>query len=181
MNAVPLRRSGLFAVILTALGVVGLTPSQASASQVSELSSALVISKSSNRNQVNYAVQVDEACAPAGPAPVRPYWRMLERGPDAIEPLSESEQRVLGVGHQDVAGHLVHVTLRAMPDRAITIETERGADGRCSSSAQTTIARVSARLGGVYVQQRLFGVAYVLLSGWAEDGTAVRERIVPFW
>jgi hypothetical protein len=167
------------AATVTAFAVVGLLPLHASAAQVSELSSALVIVKSSNRNQVNYAVQVDEACAPAGLAPVRPYWRMLERGPNAIEPLSEREQRVLGVAHQDVAGHLVHVTLRGMPDRAIAIETERGADGECSSSAQTTIAGVPARLGGVYVKQQFFGIAYVLLSGWAEDGTAVRERIVP--
>jgi hypothetical protein len=104
---------------------------------------------------------------------------MLERGPSATEQLSGGEQRVLGVGRQDVAGHLVRVTLRGMPSRAITIETERGADGQCSSSAQTMIAGVSARLAAVYVQQRLFGIEYVLLSGWAEDGTAVRERIIP--
>jgi hypothetical protein len=83
------------------------------------------------------------------------------------------------VGHQDVSGHVVRLTLRGMPSRPITIETERAADGRCSSSAQMTIANVSTRLAGVFVQQRLFGVAYVLLSGWADDGTLVRERIVP--
>lgn len=178
MNGAPPLAHGLLAATLAATAVTGFA-SRASAGQVSELAGALVITKSSNRNQVEYAVQVDGACAPAGPAPVRPYWRMLERGPSAIEPLGGGEQRVLGVGRQDVAGRLVRLTLRGMPSRAIMIETERGADGQCSSKAQTTIAGVPARLAAVYVQERLFGIEYVLLSGWAEDGTSVRERIVP--
>jgi hypothetical protein len=41
----------------------------------------------------------------------------------------------------------------------------------------TTIAGVPARVGGVFVRQKLLGVDYVLLTGWSEDGKAVRERI----
>jgi hypothetical protein len=178
MNVVPTLGRGLSVATLALLSVVA-SPTLASAGQASELSSALVITKSSNRNQVNYALQLDEACAPSGSSPVRPYWLMLERGPSAIESLSSGEQRVLGVGRQDIAGHLVRMTLRGLPDRAITIQTGRGSDGRCASSAEMTIAGVSARLASVYVKQRLFGISYVLVTGWAGDGAVVRERIVP--
>jgi hypothetical protein len=178
MRAVPAVRGLLVGATLAALGAVAPT-SQASAAQPSELSSALVITKSSNRNQVNYALQVDRACTPTGASPVRPYWRMLERGPSAIEQLSDGEMRVLGVGRQEVAGSLVRMTLRGMPDRAITIQTGRGTDGQCASSAEMTIAGVPARLASVWVKQRLFGISYVLLTGWAGDGSVVRERIVP--
>ena len=67
--------------------------------------------------------------------------------------------------------------LRAMPARLFTLHTGRAADGSCSSWIGTTIAGVPARVAEVYAQQKLFGVDYVLLSGWSEDGTLVRERI----
>jgi hypothetical protein len=174
----PLRRGLLIATVAT-LSVLGLPSSAAGAAQSSELASALVITKSTNRNQVNYAVRVDETCAPAGPSPVHPYWRMLEHGPSATEQLSDGEQRVLGVGQQDSTGNLVRVALRGIPSRPITIQTGRGADGQCASAAYMTIAGVAARVAGVFVQQRLFGISYVLLTGWADNGAVVRERIVP--
>ncbi len=49
------------------------------------------ISKSENKNQVQFAINVDERCAPIGEAPVFAYWRMLEKGPDATEPLLSRE------------------------------------------------------------------------------------------
>ena len=57
------------------------------------------------------------------------------------------------------------------------LATLRAKDDRCSSWVGTTIAGVPARVGGVFVRQKLLGVDYVLLSGWSEDGRAVRERI----
>jgi hypothetical protein len=151
----------------------------AGARALSDLPSALVITKSSNRNQVNYSIEVDDACRPSGTAPVHPYWRMLEHGPLATEPLTESEKRVLGVQRQDVSGHRVKLELRGLPGRTITVDTERGPHGECSSSAEMTIAGVAAKVAGVFVQQRLFGIEYVLVTGRLEDGTLVRERIAP--
>jgi hypothetical protein len=151
----------------------------ASARPILELPSVLVIAKSSNRNQVHYAVLLDESCAPVGLSPVRAYWRMLERGPLATEPLLDSEQRVLGVERQEVAGDRVQITLRGMPARGITVRTWRGSDGQCSSSAETTISGVRARLASVFIQQTLFGVDYVAFMGWSEDGALVHERVSP--
>jgi hypothetical protein len=142
-----------------------------------ELPTALVIRKSGNKNEVHYAVRVDDACEPLARAPVRPYWRMLERGPAVTESLLDSEQRWLGIQRQEIeAGSLV-IAVRAMPARWIAIHTFRGADGRCSSSAETTIAGVRAHLLDVYVQQSLLGIDYVLLRGESAEGDALSERV----
>lgn len=169
----------LLCTALSALAILSRSRT-ASADAAVEISSVLTIEKSSNRNQVDYALQVDDGCAPTGAAPVHPYWRMLERGEFATEALTDREASFLGVLRQNVLGHRVEVALRGFPDRTLIIQTQRGADGRCSSQATTTIAGVEARIANVFVKQELFGrVGFVLLTGRADDGSLVRERIVP--
>ncbi|HEX4446410.1 MAG TPA: DUF4833 domain-containing protein [Polyangiaceae bacterium] len=148
-----------------------------------EIPDALVITKSSNKNQVNYAVEVDAACAPSGPSPVRAYWRMLEHGAAATEPLRDDEARAFGIEHQVVhpgAGpQAIEVVLRGLPARALTIHTWRSPAGTCASSVNMTIAGVPARVANVHVQQTLFGIAYVLLTGYSPTGAVLRERVAP--
>jgi hypothetical protein len=164
----------------TALALLASPTRNSHAPPLPELPSVMVIAKSSNRNQVHYAVAVDESCGPAGPAPVHPYWRMLERGPSVTEPLQANEQRVLGVDHQEVSGDSVQFALTGMPGRQFTVHTLRAGDGRCASWVGTTIARTRARLAGIFVQQKLFGsVDYVLLKGTTDDGSTVSERVSP--
>ena len=79
---------------------------------------------------------------------------MLERGPGVTEPLSRTEARV-----------------------AHTARVANG--GACTSWVETNIAGAQARLLGVYLKQRLFGVDYVLLTGRTADGKAVEERVSP--
>jgi len=176
---VPTRRAlaaGLLAATIAAWSsLVG----AAQPTQDLEIPSALVIAKSTNRNEVHYAVRVDESCAPGGPRPVAPYWRMLERGPDVTESLSDSEQRVLGVERQEVTAAGILLVLRGMPGRILTIHTWRGPDGRCASSVDTTVAGVTARVASVYVKQKFLGVDYVLLTGVSREGIVVQERVVP--
>jgi hypothetical protein len=167
-------------IFLTALpcgvAVAGLSGA-ARASQAAEIASALVISKSSNKNQVHYAVQVDQACAPVGSSPVHPYWRMLERDASATEPLEESELRAFGIQRQSVVPGGVNVVLRGMPARSITILTSRGPGGACTASASMTISGMPARLSDVYVRQKLFGIDYVQVTGRTPGGDVVRERL----
>ncbi len=152
---------------------------QADASSLHELASVMAISKSSNRNQVHYAVAVDASCAPAGTSPVHPYWLMLERGPAVTEPLQAGEARLLGPERQEVWSSGVQFALRAMPSRAFIVHTS-GNDGQCSSWVETTIAGSRAHLTGVFVQQKLFGmVDYVRLEGTTSSGAAVSERVKP--
>jgi len=142
-----------------------------------EISRTFFIAKSSNKNQVHFAVTVDSACAPAGSAPVRPYWQMLAIGPGQIEPLLDREQRAYGISKQAVGGMDVRVVLRALPARPVTIRTFRAADGKCGATVLMTIANAPARLHDVYVKESMFGVDYLLITGWAENGAVVRERV----
>jgi hypothetical protein len=138
------------------------------------------IDKSSNRNQVHYALTVDASCAPVGTSPVHPYWQMLERGPSVTEPLEAREERVLGVEREEVSATGVRFALRGMPGRTFIVHTSSGDGRQCSSWVETTIAGSRARLAGVFVQQKLFGsVDYVKIEGTREDGAVVSERVKP--
>ena len=174
MNKSPKRA---LAAVLAAAAALGSAGVAAAADPVGEVPSAFSIAKSSNKNQVHYAVEVDGACAPAGAAPVRPYWRMLEKSPDATEPLLDREQRAYGIARQDVEGSQVRVVLRALPDRPVTIHTSRAADGTCSATSTMSIGNSALRLYDIYVKQSLFGVDYVLLTGWNDAGAVVREKV----
>jgi hypothetical protein len=173
-------RNILLSLLPGAAFAVASSGASAATSQGGEIPDALVITKSSNKNQVNYAVRVDDSCAPVSGSSVRPYWRMLERGRDATEPLRSDELRAFGIVRQDADANGVNLLIRGLPARSIRIRTWRAADGTCAASASTTIAGVPARVANVHVQQKLFGVDYVLLTGWAADGgTIVHERLSP--
>ncbi len=176
------RRSGTRAVMrcLLPLGGVALIASSAGADE-REIASAFFVSKNQNRNQVHYAVKVDEACRPATAAPVRPYWLMLEKGPRVTEALLDREQPAYGIAQQRVDGSEVYGVLRALPEHPVVIHTWRGHDDSCAFAAFTTIAGVRARLFNIHVAYTplMTGVAYILLTGWRDDGSLVRERIKP--
>jgi hypothetical protein len=143
--------------------------------------SVFFVAKSENSNQVHYGIRLDETCAPSGDAPVFAYWRMLERGPLATEPLLARETPAYGFAAQHAAprdgpgGHVV-VTLNALPKRPIAIDsTASGA--MCTAKARAMIAGVPASLTSVFVQLRWpFGVDYIVLFGRA-DGLVVHERV----
>jgi len=141
------------------------------------------IAKSENRNQVQYGIRVDARCAPAGPAPVSAYWRMLEKGPAQTAPLLAREVSAYGLARQEVLasdanGGRLAAVLRALPHRPLDIVTSRGPDGTCRALATTSIAGAPAHLFNVYVRLKWDGVDYLLLQGWSIDGTrVVREKI----
>lgn len=153
-------------------------PSPAAASPLHAIDSGLFIAKSSNKNQVHYALEVNDRCAPAGAAPVRPYWRMLERGANVTEPLTAREERAFGLERQVVDGDEVRVVLHGLPGRLITIRATRDGD-RCVSSASTAIDGEKARISSVYVKLSLFGVSYVQLRGVGPGGASLVERVSP--
>jgi hypothetical protein len=170
-----------------ALVLVAVVP-RASFAALGEAPSAPLfsISKTENRNYVQFAERLDPACAPAESAPVYAYWRMLERGPAAVEALLPIEQPAYGVASQTVIerspGHgLVSVTLRALPTTPLLVESRRGANGACEASARTSIAGVDARLFNVHAVLRWpFGIAHLLVSGWSlADGHPVRDTRAP--
>jgi len=148
-----------------------------------DVASVFFVAKSENKNQVHYGLHLDTACAPAGAAPVFVYWRMLEHGPGATEPILSREAAAYGIADQSVIerrpdGGRIVLHLRAMPDRTIEIGTT-ARDVRCEVSATTRIDGAPALLASVFAQLRWpFGVDYLLLSGRSlADGHVVRERL----
>ena len=145
-----------------------------------EIPSAFFISKSENKNQVHYAVLVDDNCRPVGNAPVRPYWRELERGPGVTSPLLDREQPAYGIASQTVTSGEIVLTLRALPARPLRIETARGQDGACASWTHMTIAAEPSQLYQIHVTLRLFSIDSILLTGWTwTDRRVIRETLKP--
>ncbi len=141
------------------------------------------ITKSENKNQVQYIVRVDNRCAPVGPAPLSAYWRMLEQGPTQTAPILPREVQAYGLASQQVvagdgSGGQTRAALKALPARPITVVTARGKDGACYALATAVIAGTPAHLFSVYVHLKWDGLDYLLLQGWSMDGShVVRETL----
>ena len=182
----PQSKHGLVASISRTLTAVGLAAGLTLTSPVAgaavaqyELPSVMVITKSSNRNEVRYAAAVNDACVPVTNAPIRPYWQMLERGPNVTETLSSRELGVLGVTNQEVSGDEVSFAVNGMPSKTFVAHIGRDADRTCTSWVDTTIGGMKARLVSIHVKQRFLGVDYVLLTGRTQGGRIVEERVHP--
>jgi hypothetical protein len=179
------RRSLLPAVALAALLAVVLQapPSWAAGDELPQDVPLFTISKSQNKNQVQFAVRLDGQCAPLGEQPVFAYWRMLEKSPVAIESLLPIEQRAYGIKVQVVTARgamdgNVELRLRALPDRRIVVRSYRARDG-CGARAEIAIEGAPANLYNVHAMLRWpFGIARIYVSGWSvEDLRLVRETV----
>ena len=177
-----LRTKCAFWGVLAALGLVS---TRAGGDATHDVASAFYVSKSENRNQVHYAVRLDDQCAPAGAAPVQPYWRMLEHDAHATEPLLSREVPAYGIAEQSIVsrgerGGVVRVVLRALRSRPLLLTTFASGQS-CAASASLVIGGTPATLTNIHVQLKWpWGVAYLLVSGRAlSDGHAVSERIEP--
>jgi hypothetical protein len=145
------------------------------------------ISKSENKNQVEYAIRLNEHCAPIGDAPVLAYWRMLEKGPAYTEPLLAREVPGYGllgqrVTARDSDGGQVRITLRALPTREILVEVRRDQAGKCRAWSTISIQGAPSYLYNVFVRLTwpFARVDYLLLQGWSLDGThIVSEKLKP--
>jgi hypothetical protein len=166
-------------IALTTLRILGSLCLAAPMASAGEVPSAFFVAKSQNKNQVHYGVRVDDkTCAPSAGAPVWPYWRMLEKGPKAIEGLTDREEKYFGIDRQEVEGPTVRIVLRGLPSRPVVITTWRDPDGICQSASTMTISGSARRLYNVYVAIKLLSIDYLQLTGWADDGSLVREKIV---
>lgn len=157
----------------------------AAAPPPSELPSVFFISKSENKNQVHYAVALDQNCVPAGAAPVRPYWRLLEKGAAVTAPLLARERRAYGIASQKVDrrwkwGGRISLVLQALPERPLSIVTGKDATGACAASVYTVIENQPAQLYAIHVVLKWLGVDSLIIKGWARsDGHILRETLRP--
>jgi hypothetical protein len=144
--------------------------------------SVFLVAKSENKNQVHYAVRVDDACNVMGTAPLYGYWRMLENKGE-IEPILSREVRAYGldpVQRVEKAGDAttIYARMNALPDRLLRVTVTR-TEGRCEARAAMSIAGTDAQLRLVYIRLSWpFGVDYILLRGSRlSDGHSVEEKI----
>ena len=154
---------------------LALAPSVARADQT--ISSVVFVSKSENKNQVHYGLHLTDACGFASAAPIYAYWKMLEKGANVTEPILPREQRAYGIARQEVSGDVVTLVLSGVPGRPIKIRVTRGEDGKCTATAETTIAGTFAKIFNVHIALGLLHVDHLLLTGWNAAGQVVRERL----
>lgn len=138
------------------------------------------IRKSANRNRVDFGLRLGPDCRAEGDEPVFPYWRMLERGPEALESLEPFERRAYGIASQTVQadGSRILVRLHAVPDRLLVF-SPRKAGGRCVCQATVPIDGRPSILEDVFVMlSGPLSIDHVELRGRSlADGTERIERL----
>lgn len=92
---------------------------------------------------------------------------------------ASAEQKSFGIDLQEVEGPTVRIVLHGLASRPVVIQTWRDSNGACLAASTMTISGSLRRLYKVFVAIRFFSLDYLELTGWADDGAVVRERIVP--
>ncbi len=152
------RAALLFAVVFFSPG-----DARADAMQFSthDVETVFFISKSDDRNRVDYGIRLNDHCVPVNDDAVFPYWREFENSPPVrthslgifeYVPYGFSEQRLV---HRTQTGGDQYLRLKQM-ERPILVTAKKEADGHC-----TAIAR--ARVGGV--EGAILTSVYAKLSG----------------
>jgi hypothetical protein len=160
---------------------------QARASEINfgshDVQTTFFISKSDDRNRVDYGMRLDAACAPTGEDSVFPYWRDLEKAPVQIHGLSLLDRIAFGIAEQHVlarteTGGEYSIRLKQV-DRLILITTKKEANGSCSAIPRTAIKGTEAQLVSVFAKLGGFAsVDYLDVFGKSlQSGSPARERI----
>jgi hypothetical protein len=168
----PLARLGLSfaAVALTALPRSALA--QDPIFGANDVQTLFFISKSNDRNRVDYGMRLDTHCAPYGEEPVFPYWREFEPSPPVrTKSMGAFSKMGYGISTQRVlrrtaAGGEIAIKLKQV-DRAIFVTTSRGVNGRCEALVRTKIASVEyAELVSIFVKlSGPLSVSYIDIKG----------------
>jgi hypothetical protein len=150
-----------------------------------DLETLFFISKSDDRNRVDYGMRLDSRCSPIGKEPVFPYWREFEPPPPVrTKPMGAFSKLGYGISKQEVlrrneTGAEHAIQLRQV-DRVIYITTTRGADGRCSALVRTKIGGVDyAALRSIFVKlSGPLSVSYIDIKGKdLKTGQPIEERL----
>lgn len=179
-----LRRRTAFAAAL------GVTLTAAAAGAVypvfgpHDVPTTFFISKSDDHNRVDYGIRLDAHCAPLNDDAMVLYWHEFEPPPPPrTHGLNFLDQRAYGIAAQravkrEANGGDYVLRLRQV-GRSIGIASHRGADGRCTTIARTTINGNTAELSSIYVKlSGPFSVDYIDIRGRSfTDGKPTVERL----
>ena len=152
-----------------------------------DIQTLFFISKSDDRNRVDYAIRLDARCVPYGEEPVFPYWREFEPPPPVrIKTMSAFSKLGYGIATQKMVrrsatGGDVVIKLKQV-GRAISITTSKGANGRCSALVRMKVASIeNAQLLSIFVKlSGPLSVSYIDIKGKnLATGKPVGERLKP--
>ena len=150
-----------------------------------DIPTVFFISKSDDRNRVDYGIRLNDHCAPTSDDAVFPYWREFEHSPPVrthslgmleYVPYGFSEQRLV---HRTQNGGDQLVRLKQLA-RPILVRTRKGPDGHCTATAYARIGSVDgAQLVSVYAKLAgAMSVEYVDVRGKdPTTGADLTERI----
>jgi hypothetical protein len=148
-----------------------------------DIQTTFFISKSDDKDRVDYGMRLDSACAPYGEEAVFPYWRELEKSPDRKSSLSMLDSVAFGISEQRLVARTEtggEYTIRLKQvDRLIEITTKREANGSCSALTRSIIGGRKAQLVSVFAKLGgMASVAYIDVIGKSLDSGAIfSERI----
>jgi hypothetical protein len=123
-----------------------------------DIQTTFYISKSDDRNRVDYGIRLDQRCAPAKDDAVFPYWREFENSPPVrTHSLGMFEYVGYGFAEQRTVKKLpnggIHILKLKQWDKSpIAIITRKEADGHCSSEVHAMIAGKESELVYLYVK-----------------------------
>jgi hypothetical protein len=121
-----------------------------------DIPTVFFISKSDDRNRVDYWMRLGDTCQPLDDDAVTPYWREFEKAPPVVtHSISLLARMAYGIAAQRVASRSATsadyaLRLKAV-GRPIGVTTRRAANGKCAAVARTTIAGVTAELLSIHV------------------------------
>lgn len=166
---------------LVSVALVLACTAAAGAASATTIPSAFFISKSENKNQVHYSVDVDDRCRPQGSAPVRAYWRDLEKGPNVTSPLLAHEGPAYGIKFQKVIKMeekrgIVELAVRGLPSRILHVETHEK-DGKCIAETRAVVRDETVTLLEVFLKLKLLGVEYARFIGKSLTKGVVTEDV----
>jgi hypothetical protein len=123
-----------------------------------DVQTVFYISKSDDRNRVDYGIHLDDRCAPTHDDAVFQYWREFENSPPVrVHTLGVFEYIPYGISEQRVirktsTGSIYLLRLRQFEKTPIGIITKKESDGHCSSQARAIINGRESELTYVYVR-----------------------------
>jgi hypothetical protein len=146
------------------------------------------ISKSDDRNRVDYAIHLDAHCVPTGDDAVFQYWREFENSPPVrIHTFGFFDNIAYGISEQRTirptpTGAVQVIKLRQFRTAVISIVTKQEAGGHCSAVARTVINGKDSELSYIYVKLSKGGlvpsVDYLDVHGKDPDtGQDVAQRL----
>lgn len=149
-----------------------------------DIATVFFISKSDDRNRVDYWMRLDRNCQPVNDDAVTPYWREFEKAPPVVTHATGMlDAMAYGIAAQRIAKRSLTESDYAMRlkavGRVIGIATRRGPSGKCVAVARTTIAGVTAELLSIHVKlSGPFSVEYIDIKGRNfKTGKAIVERM----